>query len=1342
MLFEKLNRVLGMHIGRCSAKFSEKMRDAAVSLSIAATISIVGCATTVAPGTPQSDLASRNADDLLIVDCLLPGQLRRLGQSLTFLTPRRPVKVPTSECEIRGGEYIAFDRANFATALKVWLPQAKEGDPEAQTYVGEIYEKGLGLQADPMVAAQWYQRAADQGHSRARINLGFLYESGLGVEKDLVRAMNLYRAASGFDESSLEYVTAFEVAARKQQTIDLQKQEQEITDLKQSVALLEQKNEALRLNQSQLELQQQNVREQRQVVLSQQTSSDTNDTGAGELVAALTQVNELQSSLASSQMEKQDLLQRFQLQQTQTQQLQAAYNQSTIELRGARQDLADQEQKLTALRDTVARTGSSSSNVQEVQEVEDRLAEAEENFETTLLRADVKQRALAQESAALQAQIADAKGRENALQIELSRVVEDLSGAEVSSALLELKIRSQVDLHKQQMRQLRQQLTQSSQDLLEAQSRLEQSQTAIAGIGGQQSVLQKQLIDERQASEMKVAELEERIAKAQSREAISRRELERLSTEVADSAIDSTEREQTLKNRISEQRLNLDELQVELADTRIENTNTRAELDSAMSKVASSSVELNAVRNQLIAQRTSYEEQIAVAFDVENTLTLELQGLEDALASEQLDTVALERQLNDQLNSAREQTELFSEQLASSEREFADARSRLNTSIGQYSQQSAELSELQNFLEQQQAALASQRQITLERESRLEAEIERLNSSATDAETRNAQLSSQIAEQNNKITELTSQYAKASKALKNSDDALGDQQLVITQLQDELQRVRFDSLSQISIARAELSENREALAQAEALYTEYKTKADQLGAQQSDSSKALEAQLASARVTEQSLKQQLKEASEQADRLQSQLAEQEQRYKVELAEAKGKLAMAQDESSNALLQLASLESQLSEQERLISEQESEIDSLQTEVTRTKAAAAKNPGQFIQPVANTGPAIAIIEPEMLVTRAGPALRAVSDTAGTMDIIGTVQPFNNILSFKIGGESVPLNDNGVFSYSMNNEEPILRIFAIDDAGERTDLEINVSQATIETQEQDSASDSILTGIEFGNYHALIIGNNNFSKLSNLKTAENDAITVERVLREKYGFKTNLVLNGNRYDILSALNKMRETLTEKDNLLIYYAGHGEVANDTGYWLPVDAEPDNDANWIANATITKYVETINAKHVIVIADSCFSGTLSRTSLSRLSKGLTAEQKARWYETIASSKVRTVFTSGGVAPVLDSVGESRHSIFSAAFIDELQSSSSAVVSTYQLFLKVQERVKQQAARLGVDQNPQYSPMKFAGHESGEFLFISNGTSETSSLDTDFETLSDRSQRLAANTSVYNDALR
>ncbi|HZP66653.1 MAG TPA: tetratricopeptide repeat protein, partial [Rudaea sp.] len=137
----------------------------------------------------EATVQTRNPEDLLIVDCLLPGQVRKLGTQMTFITGRTAVKTSAGDCEIRGGEYVAYDRSDLNSALRVWLPLAQSGDKVAQTYVGEIYERGLGTAPDPATAAQWYRKAAEQGYARAQVNLGFLYERGLGVPKDPRQAL-------------------------------------------------------------------------------------------------------------------------------------------------------------------------------------------------------------------------------------------------------------------------------------------------------------------------------------------------------------------------------------------------------------------------------------------------------------------------------------------------------------------------------------------------------------------------------------------------------------------------------------------------------------------------------------------------------------------------------------------------------------------------------------------------------------------------------------------------------------------------------------------------------------------------------------------------------------------------------------------------------------------------------------------------------------------------------------------------------------------------------------------------------------------------------------------------
>ena len=117
--------------------------------------------------------------------------------------------------------------------------------------------------------------------------------------------------------------------------------------------------------------------------------------------------------------------------------------------------------------------------------------------------------------------------------------------------------------------------------------------------------------------------------------------------------------------------------------------------------------------------------------------------------------------------------------------------------------------------------------------------------------------------------------------------------------------------------------------------------------------------------------------------------------------------------------------------------------------------------------------------------------------------------------------------------------------------------------------------------------------------MQTAVNDATVLADLLKKEYGFKVKLLLNANRYDTLTAMDEYRKTLTKKDNLLIYYAGHGvlDKASERGYWLPVDAESDSTSNWISIADITDTLKTLQSWHVLVVADSCYSGTLARST-------------------------------------------------------------------------------------------------------------------------------------------------
>ena len=242
------------------------------------------------------------------------------------------------------------------------------------------------------------------------------------------------------------------------------------------------------------------------------------------------------------------------------------------------------------------------------------------------------------------------------------------------------------------------------------------------------------------------------------------------------------------------------------------------------------------------------------------------------------------------------------------------------------------------------------------------------------------------------------------------------------------------------------------------------------------------------------------------------------------------------------------------------------------------------------------------------------------------------------------------------------------------------------------------------DFGTYHALVIGNNDYTEIAELETAVSDAAAVAELLRGRYAFeRVDLLLNAKRADILRALNRLRAELTESDRLLIYYAGHGYLDRqaDIGYWLPVDAEEDDDTNWISNARLTSYLKTMSARHVIVVADSCYSGTLVRSTTAGPRVG--AERRV-WLKRMAERRARTALVSGGLEPVVDS-GAGGHSVFANAFLDALREND-VVLDGQALFERIKSRVV-----LNADQTPRYDDVRNANHEGGDFLFVPTGFS-------------------------------
>lgn len=779
-----------------------------------------GCAASDLGGQGEARLqqGSGKSEDFLVVDCLLPGQVRRLGAQATFLTARRPIKTSARDCEIRGGEYVSYDRSNYATAFQVWLPRAQQGDPAAQTYVGEIFEKGLGLPPDHAAAAEWYRRAAESGYSRAAINLGHLYEQGLGVPKDPRQALNWYRRAAGLGELQFEVTPTAEVQQLRQELGELRRQ--------------------LQIRQAEL------------------------DRAQGDLERA-------------------------------------------------RRSLAERSGEADSERDALAR---------------------------------------------LRRELEESRGREQA------------GGA-----------------------------------------RLRELDASIA----------------------------EREARAAARE-----------REVAD-------------------------LRASLARVEAGSTAKRAELDRLLAQV----------RTESGAKRAE--------------------------------------------------------------------------------------------LEQRERATAAE----------------------------------------------------------------------LGRAQQELESVR------------------------------------------------------------RTLEQRLRDASVERDAL--------GRLRQELGESRGR-------EQAATTRLRELERSITEREARVAAKEREVADLRASLARSEAESGALRAELErlrqQTTAAVGPEIHLIEPELVATRGTRAARAPA-SVDRMVVVGRVEAPGGLLSLTVNGREERLDSGSLFKTSIPVTKPDdrVQIVAIDRAGRRSTLEFLIlgrpdGQATAGPASAEKVGLPRPRDASFGNYHALVIGNNDYRQLKRLRTAVNDAREVARILGTDYGFKVTLLENATRYETLSALNALRERLTEKDNLVIYYAGHGELdeKNQRGNWLPVDAEPNSTANWISNIQITDILNAMSVRQLLVVADSCYSGTLTRSALLLLEGALSEEARLKVIQRMAQKRSRMVLTSGGVEPVLDSAG-GLHSAFAQIFI-ELLGANGGVLPGQDLFRLLQLRVAAIAQRLETQQVPEYAPIKFAGHESGDFFFVRTGS--------------------------------
>jgi len=465
-----------------------------------------------------------------------------------------------------------------------------------------------------------------------------------------------------------------------------------------------------------------------------------------------------------------------------------------------------------------------------------------------------------------------------------------------------------------------------------------------------------------------------------------------------------------------------------------------------------------------------------------------------------------------------------------------------------------------------------------------------------------------------------------------------------------------------------------------------------------------------------------KRAQRELEELQRRLAQESttaQSNHKRIKELEQVLAKSQQDTTHRQMEkeLEAIRVELESQQAVVSERDHEVKQLHQQIASLEEEAARQAQELEQAPAVDlgfdGPTIEIIDPPLALTRgikvvAGPP-RIPVPVGVSRQISGRVVAPAGLRILTMNGHVVQVDEFGVFTMDFPplrgaQETFLVQILAVDIQNKRAAKKLMLVAGKTLVTDPKLFDEGMAV---FGDYYALVIGNDRYQHWDPLHNAVSDAQAFADLLETRYGFKVTFLKDATRRDILKGLNNFRKSLKETDNLLVYYAGHGHLETDIdrGYWIPVDAEIDDTSQWILTPSITDLLELMSAKHVLIVADSCFAGKLTRSGLAKLRPGLSEEARMTMLKIVATKRVRTALTSGGNHPVLD-MGKGGHSVFTGALLDVL-GENQAILETERLFLAVRTRVINAAGQYAIEQIPTYWPIQFAGHESlGDFIFI------------------------------------
>ena len=664
-------------------------------MSVQAQHGLIVAALALLPATAVPVSAEESVDEPTgIVDCLLPGPIRRVG-GMIYQMPGQPVRILASDCRLRGGDYLLYDRSNYDESLKHWISLAETGDADAMLYVGEIHEKGLGRDPDYAAAATWYRRAADEGNATAKISLAHLYKTGQGVELDLQAAQQLYSEALGADIPVPLDPTAVKGADQRVETLLAEVDE-------------------VRRQKTAVELELEAAREQlKQARTSLDAAISGNGANAEQIVSLRQSLEDQSAEIAAYRTRLDDML---------------AENR---ELRGLRHQLEEEKLETARLKEKLAaveaevETGRSALRSQR-----ELLVQKESEFRELMSTVSTDQDRLRLQRSAAELDVM--RGRISDLEAALHKSEEDramfqeLASDAATNAERVATLSGRIELMERQAESRQSDFERLERQAAATETELE-TQIALAN--------QDTSDEELAARDAEIGRLQAAVRRAEQETERHEREADRLSAQSVEleRLRDNLEREQAQSNRLSQLLIESQD-QFRQASRRIRDIeNSRTALEQEIEELRAEQATGSAAASAALSERTAELDRAGTELVTLKAQIASLEGDFDQYRAQVGDTADRQREAISNLRVAVADSRAERSQL---ERKLVNANAQIESAMADLTSQRQRITDLQDDLLEVRAASDAKDAVLEDRERRLdderrrvaglEAEVERL----------------------------------------------------------------------------------------------------------------------------------------------------------------------------------------------------------------------------------------------------------------------------------------------------------------------------------------------------------------------------------------------------------------------------------------------------------------------------------------------------------------------------------------------------------------------------------------------------------------------------------------